>query len=114
MFVPGKPFQSSQLFVGKARSLTRGESERFFNRAGSCFTNKHYTKLERLARDKRSSFVRTFIYYNQKKFNNIGPWSRDNKDLPLAPAPAWAVEAESEQAGKAEAEGANFINILRA
>ncbi len=39
MFVHGKPFQPSVLFVGKARSLPQsGASERFFDRVGSSFT----------------------------------------------------------------------------
>jgi hypothetical protein len=62
------------LFVGKGRSLPySGAPERFFNRVGSCFTNRHYTKLERLAMDKHSSLLRTFVNYGRKKFYNIGP-----------------------------------------
>ncbi len=46
MFVHRKPFLSSLFFVGKARSLPYSEApERIFNRIGSCFTNRHYTKL---------------------------------------------------------------------
>jgi hypothetical protein len=42
VFVPGKPFQPSLLFVSKARSLPQsGASERYFNGVGTCFTNKH-------------------------------------------------------------------------
>jgi hypothetical protein len=42
VFVPGRPFNPTLLFVGKARSLPLGgASERVFNRVGSCFTNKH-------------------------------------------------------------------------
>jgi hypothetical protein len=42
VFVHGKPFQPSLLFVGKARSLPySGAPERFFNRIGSCLTNRH-------------------------------------------------------------------------
>jgi hypothetical protein len=41
VFVPGKPFQSSLLFVGKARSLPyNGAPEMFFNRVGFSFANK--------------------------------------------------------------------------
>jgi hypothetical protein len=51
--VPCKPFQLSLLLAGKARNLPRsGASDRFFNTAGSCFTKKHKTKLESLARSK--------------------------------------------------------------
>jgi hypothetical protein len=35
-------FQASLMFVGKARSLPYSTApESFFNRIGSCFTNKH-------------------------------------------------------------------------
>jgi hypothetical protein len=58
VFVPGQPFQSGLLFRGEARHLTLcGATERFFNRVGSIFTNKHSTRLERLARDKHSSLL---------------------------------------------------------
>jgi hypothetical protein len=36
-------------------------------------TRKRYTRLERLARDKHSSLLRTLINYGRKKFYNIGP-----------------------------------------
>jgi hypothetical protein len=42
VFVPGKPFQPSLVFVGNARSLTlRGAPERFFTQVGSGLTHKH-------------------------------------------------------------------------
>jgi len=47
--------------------------ERFFNRVSSYFINKHWTKLERLARDKHSSLLRTFVNYDRKLFYNIEP-----------------------------------------
>jgi hypothetical protein len=41
-FVHDKLFQSSLLFVGKARSLPySGALQMFFNRVGSCFANRH-------------------------------------------------------------------------
>jgi len=40
---------------------------------GSGLTCKHCTRLERLARDKRSCLLRTFVNYGRKKFYNIGP-----------------------------------------
>ena len=56
MFVLGKLFQPSLIFLGEARSLPLSKaSERLFNRVGSCLTLKHYTILERLARDEHSS-----------------------------------------------------------
>ncbi len=69
MVVPSKSFQPSLLFVGKVRSLSySGASERIFNRAGSCCTNKHYTRLERLARSKRSCVLRKFEIYSRNLF----------------------------------------------
>jgi len=48
-FVPGKSFQSSLMFVGKARSLPQsGAPERHFTQIGSDLTCKHYTRLEGL------------------------------------------------------------------
>ena len=37
-------------------------------------THKHQTRLERLARDERSSLLRIFVNDGRKKFYNIGPW----------------------------------------
>jgi hypothetical protein len=52
MFVPGKPFQVLP------------------SRVGSRLTHKHRTRLERLARDKHSSLLQTFLDYDRKKFCN--------------------------------------------
>jgi hypothetical protein len=46
---------------------------------GSCFTNKHYTRLENLANDKSSNLVQKFVNYGRKKFYNIGPWAQGYK-----------------------------------
>ncbi len=35
--------------------------------------HKHYTRLERLARDKQCSLLRKYINYGRKKFYRIGP-----------------------------------------
>jgi hypothetical protein len=37
--------------------------------------SKNNTRLERVARSKRSSFLRKLVTYGRKKFNNIGPWA---------------------------------------
>ncbi len=72
MFVHGKHFQTSLLFVGKVRSLPySGAPESLFNRAGSCFANRQLTRLKSLAMDKHSSLLRTFVNYGRKKFYNI-------------------------------------------
>ncbi len=44
-----------------------------FTRVGSSPTSKHQTRLKRLAKDKHSSLLRTFVNYVRKKFCNIGP-----------------------------------------
>ncbi len=54
MFVPGKPFRLSVMFVGKIEDFPIEE-------------------LERLARGKHSNLLRKFVNYGQKKFYNIGP-----------------------------------------
>ncbi len=72
-----KFFQPSLLFVCKARSLTLSRAHQgFFNRVGSCLTNKHYTTLEKLVRHKHSSLLWTFVNYSCKKSCNIEPIQR--------------------------------------
>jgi hypothetical protein len=69
------------MFVGKARSQPSiGAPEKFFT-PGRCFselgfgpTPKHQTRLERLARDKRSSLLRKFVNYDRKRFYNVDTW----------------------------------------
>jgi len=39
-------------------------------------THNHYTRLEKLARDKHSSLLRTFVNYGHKKFYNVEPRPR--------------------------------------
>jgi hypothetical protein len=43
------------------------------SRVFSGLTRKHYTKLERLARDKHSSLLRKYVNYGNKKFYSAGP-----------------------------------------
>jgi hypothetical protein len=55
------------MFAGKDRSPPKsGVPERYL-------TNKHEIRLERLARDKYSTLLRTFKNYSCKLFYNIGP-----------------------------------------
>jgi len=62
------------MFVGEARSLPyRGAPERCFTWIGSGHTCKHWTWLERLARDKHSSLLRKYVNYGSKKFYSTGP-----------------------------------------
>jgi hypothetical protein len=63
------------MLVGKAKSLPlRGISLKCTTWVGSSLFRKHYAKMERLASDKHSSLLRTFVNYGHKKFYNIGPW----------------------------------------
>jgi hypothetical protein len=74
VFVPDKPFQPGVMFVGKARSLLYSEAPgRCFTRVGSGLTHKHYTRLEKLARDKRSRLLQKFKNYGQKRFITLAP-----------------------------------------
>jgi hypothetical protein len=64
------------MFVAKARSLPySGVSERLFTHAGSSRTNKHYTRLERLAGDKHSSLLRKSVNYGRNKCYDTGLWA---------------------------------------
>ncbi len=73
MFVPGKLFQLSVMIVGKAGAYL---AEALFRCSTLGYapglTHKHYTRLERLNRNKHSSLLRTFVNYGRKKFYNIG------------------------------------------
>ncbi len=61
----GNLFQSSLLFVDKVRSQPcSGAPERVIDRVGSCFIDKHCNRLKRLAREKHSSLLHTFLNYN--------------------------------------------------
>ncbi len=74
MFVPLKLFQPSKMLVGEARAYT---SEALFRCSAlglaPGLTHKHWTILEKPARDKHSSLLRAFVNYGLKKFYNTGP-----------------------------------------
>jgi hypothetical protein len=71
------------MFAGKARSLpTSGAPERyFFTQVSSGLIPKHQTRLERHARNKRSSLLLKGINYARNKFYNIGLRPRSNKNF---------------------------------
>ncbi len=74
MFVPGKLFQPNLMFVGKARGLPKsGSPQRCFNLVGPGLASKHWTRLERLAKDKHSSVLRRSVNYGHNKFYSTGP-----------------------------------------
>ncbi len=71
MFVPGKLFQSTLTFVGKAGAYPRVEHLKGASlRLAPDLSHKHLTRLEKLARDKHSSLIRKFVNYGWKKFHN--------------------------------------------
>ncbi len=69
MFAPGKLYQPGLVYCLCASRA----HERLFSRIGFYFTNKHWTKLERLARDEHSSLLQTFLNYARKSFLTLGP-----------------------------------------
>ncbi len=73
MFVPGKPLQPNLMFAGTAMSwLYNGAPKGFFSQVNSGLTRKHSTRQELLIREKHSSLLQTVVYYDRKKFYNIG------------------------------------------
>ncbi len=68
MFVLGRPFQSSLMFVDKARSLPK----QCFNLVGSGLTHKHKTRLEMFDRDGHSNLLQIYVKYGRKIFKTLG------------------------------------------
>ncbi len=69
MFVNGKPFQPSLMFVGKAGAYPIEEPFRCCTLGqASGLAHKQETRLERLTRDKHSNLLRNFINHRQKGF----------------------------------------------
>jgi hypothetical protein len=55
------------MFFGKSRGLPKcGATERYFNWVSSSLTSKHQTRMVRLAGDKHSSLLQTFVNYGHK------------------------------------------------
>jgi hypothetical protein len=52
--------------------------------------------MERPARDKHSSLLRTIVNYGRKKFYNIGPWNDKVAEVAVEPV-AVAVDVETHQ-----------------
>ncbi len=52
-------------------SAEKGAYPRVEHQVGSGLTGKHYTRLERLAIDKNTSLLRTFINYGRKKLYTL-------------------------------------------
>ncbi len=79
-------FQPSLLFACKARSLVQtGARERFFSLGQTPVrSHKHQTGLQRLANNKYSSFLRTFVHYGRKKFHNFDTWAQCYKTFQVS------------------------------
>ncbi len=74
MFVPGKLFQLSLMFVGKARGLPQsGAPERGFTLICPNLAQKHWTRLEVLAWDKNSECLQKSLNYGRTKVYSTGP-----------------------------------------
>jgi hypothetical protein len=57
------------MFESEARSLPlSGGPERCFTLESTGLSNKHYTRLDRLARDRHSSLLQTFANYGREMF----------------------------------------------
>ncbi len=77
LFVPGKPFQLSVMFAGKAKSLLlrySGGPLKYSNRVGSGLPRKPYTGLglKRPGKEKHSSLFGPFVSYEEKSFCAYG------------------------------------------
>jgi hypothetical protein len=70
MFVLGEPLQHSLIFAVEARSQPQrvGAPEKYPTFVCFGLLHKHWTRLERLARDKHSSLIGTFLSYDEKSF----------------------------------------------
>ncbi len=66
LFVPGKPFQPSLVLAGNA-GTNMSEAPFRCSTLGRLLAS-HYTRLERLDRDKHSSLLQKSINYHRKKF----------------------------------------------
>jgi hypothetical protein len=74
MFVPGKPFHPSLMFVEKAgEEKSRTPLGCSTLRQALGLTLIHYIRLERPARGKHSSLLQAFVNYGRKEIYNIGP-----------------------------------------
>jgi hypothetical protein len=72
--VPCKSFQPSLLFASKAGAYLVEAPLSFYTLLhATVLTHKHWSRLDRLAKDKRSSLLLKFENYGRKKFYKIGP-----------------------------------------
>jgi len=77
VFVAGRTFQLSLMFVGKTGTyLNVAPSRRSTLVWAPDPTHKYKTMLEMPARNKHSSLLQAFVNYVCKKVYIIGPWKR--------------------------------------
>jgi hypothetical protein len=70
VFVSGKPFKPSLIFVGKARNYPT--IKRHSTRVGSGLTHKYKARLKRIVKYKHPNLFCTFVSDEEKCFfNNI-------------------------------------------
>ncbi len=68
MFATGKAIQPSEMFEGKAIAyLNEAPFRRSTIGQAPGHVRKHYTSLERLARDRQSSLLLKLVNYGRKK-----------------------------------------------
>jgi hypothetical protein len=83
VFILGKPFHCWLLFAGNATSRPKSRApEKCFTRVGCSLTHKHYTTLEKLAKDKHISLLREFIITDVKSFITLTPGANVIKNCP--------------------------------
>ncbi len=73
-FSVSKSLQFGVMFVSKAGAYLSGPSfSDFFLEQSTRLARRHLTRLEKLARDKRSSLLRRFVNYVLKFFMTLAP-----------------------------------------
>ncbi len=71
---PGRPFQRSIMFAGKAEAYLNETSFRCSTLAEAPgLSRKHYTRLEMFAKVKNSTLLLKFVNYGQNFFITLGP-----------------------------------------
>jgi hypothetical protein len=73
VFIPGKPFQPGIKFAREARAYPSEGSFRCSTLGyAPGLSDKDYTRLESISKDKHSSLMQTCLNYGCKKFYEIG------------------------------------------
>jgi hypothetical protein len=87
VFVPVRPFQPSLMFAGEAKPGTKHVLH-----LGRLRPYKYLIRLEKLARDKHSILLGTFVKYGRKKLYDLGPYKvKFGGYLSIKCGPRWTV-----------------------